>query len=248
MDFMPPVLLLVFSISLGMGLTFFVLLTRRQPHFQRQAGFVVPTRKLKRLGTSFISSWMQRPECWLVIKSRSLLAVQSALGLHNVKPCRWAEGLAAEARLFISPPVDGWVLAVGSGIPDPTEDADACFRFVTEISRKLGQVQLFKASRLLNHHAWVQARSGKIVRAYAWAGRTVWQQGLRTAAEKELKLKCYDYFSCPEPDFFSLSDPLSSNVEKVPLLAARWSFDPGRLDESILGRENGIAGELSRRF
>ena len=71
-------------------------------------------------------------------------------------------------------------------MPDPAVDVDACFRFVVDLSRKLGQVQFFSASRILHHHAWVRVEGGRVVRAYAWAGETLWSQGLRTPAEKEL--------------------------------------------------------------
>src|SRR5256885_14182306 len=51
------------------------------------------------------NSVIGRPSSWLAIKSRNLRAVQSALGLHNAKPCSWIEGLAGEEKLFIAPPV-----------------------------------------------------------------------------------------------------------------------------------------------
>src|SRR5690242_13497681 len=55
----------------------------------------------------FHTSTLKRPDCWLAIKSRNLMAVQQALSLHNPQPCSWAEGLAGstEQRIFVSPPV-----------------------------------------------------------------------------------------------------------------------------------------------
>jgi len=38
------------------------------------------------------------------------------------------------------------------------------------------------------------------------------------------------------------------NVEKVPLLAARWSLDPAAIDERLLAHARGVAGEPSHRF
>ena len=60
---------------------------------------------------------------------------------------------------------------------------------------------------------------------YAWAGRTLWHQGKPTSAEKDLGLKCFDY-AAPEPVPFGQTDAISSNLEKIPMLAARWSLDP----------------------
>ena len=242
---MPVLLLLLFSFALSIGLGIVVWALRRARHRSS-----VPKRKapfiLQAPGERSCS--FRRPACWLAIKSNSLGAVQSALGLHNPKPCSWIEGLAGDEKLFVAPPVTGWILVMGTGLPDPTEDADTCFRFVLRLSRKLGQVQLFCASRVLHHHAWVKANGGKILRAYAWAGKTLWQQGPPTSAEKDLAMKCFDYTDSPEPISFGQPDPIAQNVDKVPHLAACWSLDPGHIDQRFLVREHGVAGEPSGRY
>lgn len=186
---------------------------------------------------------VQRPPAWLAIRSRSLEAVQSALGLGNPQPCTWIEGLSGDRRLFIAPPVRGWILVVGSGLPDPAEDVDACFRFLTGLSRKLGQVQFFSASRVVGHHAWARVEGGRVVRAYAWAERTLWNQGVKTAAELELGVKCLRYLEQPPSAGIGPGDIIASNTEKVPLLAARWSLDPAEIDDRQLEHARGISGD-----
>jgi hypothetical protein len=37
-------------------------------------------------------------------------------------------------------------------------------------------------------------------------------------------------------------------VEKVPILAARWSLDPAKIDDRRLETECGLAGEPSRLY
>jgi len=243
-DIMPVSLLLLIGLAVGTG-TLVVLLLVRHLRRRRPAGEVL---RLPSAYASARSSYARRPSCWLAIKSRDLLAVQSALGLHNPKPCSWMDGLAGEDKLFISPPVNGWILVIGSGLPDPSDDVDACFRFVLGLSRKLGQVQFFSASRVLQHHAWVRADHGHVVRAYAWAGKTIWKQGARTPAEKELDLECFDYGEPAGRGSFGEPDVIGANVDRVPLLAARWSLDPAGIDERCLEQERGIAGEPSRRY
>jgi hypothetical protein len=193
-------------------------------------------------------TFLFRPACWLAIKSRNLLEVQAALELHNPKPCSWVEGLAGEAKLFIAPPVRGWILVMGTGLPAPEEDVDACFRFLLGLSRKLGHVQFFSASSVLHHHAWVRTEKGKVVRAYAWAGATLWDQGARTVAERDLDLRCFSYGETAARACFGEPDVVATNVDKVALLAARWSLDPAGIDERLLAREHGIAGEPSRHY
>lgn len=188
-----------------------------------------------------------RPASWIAVRSRSTQAVQAALGLSNPKPCTWLEGLARDQKLFISPPIQGWVLVAGSRVPDAGDDVDTTFRFLLELSRKLGHVQYFSANRILGHHAWARAEAGRVVRAYAWAGKTLWNQGVKTRAELELGLKCFQYLETPDRAF-GQSDVLATNTEKVPLLAARWSLDPAAVDERALEQARGIAGEPPRLY
>jgi hypothetical protein len=239
-EIMPLLLLLLFSLALSIGIGILVMVIRRV-HAKGGAG----EGALAALKCPYESVCvLRRPGCWLAVKTRSLSAVQTALGLHNPKPCSLTQGFSGEEKLFIAPPVKGWVLVSGSGLPDPGDDVDACFRFVVGLSRKLGQVQFFSASRVLHHHAWVKADRGRVIRAYAWAGRTIWHQGLCTTAEKELEVHCFDYTESADRSYFAGNDLLSSNVDKVPLLAARWSLDPGCIVET----ECGIAGELAYQY
>ena len=181
---------------------------------------------------------------WLAIKGEDPKIVQIALQLHHPTPCSWAEGLveAKEDKLFISPPVSGWILVVGLGLPDPADDVDNFFHFMSRLSRQLGEVQYFNANRVINHHAWILTENGRIYRAYACADTVLWNEGLVTAAEKDLRLRCFDYGT--EFDFFTTRDILSANCEKVGQLAARWSIDP-----HTVTRENwdahGIVGDMS---
>jgi hypothetical protein len=247
-DLIPIVLLLLFGAALGFGvaITLFAWYWRRK-HLAPPAPFEDRLDFLPNFAP-ITRSFLARPASWLTVRSRNLPAVQMALGLHNPRPCTWLEGLATERELFIAPPVNGWILIVGSGLPDPADDIDACFRFVLELSRKLGQVQFFNASAISGQHAWVRAEAGRIVRAYAWAGETLWNQGIKTRAELELGLKCFHYLETPDFAPFGQPEIISANVGKVPLLASRWSFDPASVDQRWLEQAPGIAGEAPGHF
>src|SRR5437667_9228916 len=45
--------------------------------------------------------YSRRPFCWLAVKGHNVLPVQTALCLHNPKPCSWMDGLAGQEKLFI---------------------------------------------------------------------------------------------------------------------------------------------------
>jgi hypothetical protein len=248
-DLFAVLLLALLGFSLSTGVTMVILLKRRG-HW-RPLPMTPPSRAFEERPFSVSNhgnAFVVRPTSWLAIKSRNLAAVQSALGLHNAKSCSWVEGLACNDKLFIAPPVRGWILVFGSGLPDPADDVDQCFRFLAALSHRLGHLQFFSASRILHHHSWVRMETGRVIRAYAWSGRTQWQQGPGTAAEAELGLTCLPYGDWLERSSFGLPDGVVSNVDKVPLLAARWSLDPAGIEEQFMAHERGIAGEPSRRY
>ncbi len=247
-DLITGLLLAIFLVTLGIGLLCLFLVI----HFLRTGRLVnrrnkglhgpLNDRRLPHPGLG----WLCR---WLAIKSIHPLRVQEALQLTKPTPCSWAEAIAAaqEQRLFISPPIGGWVLVLGSALPDPAEDVDRCYMLLLELSRKLGHVQFFSLNRALNHHAWAQASHGQILRAYAWAGQTLWNQGRPTRAEVELRMKCFDYAEPLQQIRFADPNPVAQNTEKVPLLAARWSIDPAAIDPRVLRENRGITGKLSWR-
>jgi hypothetical protein len=238
---MPIFLLMLFAVALRIGTGIVIVVLRREAAREEPT----PIAGGIRTETAFKPAVLHRPSCWMAVKGRSPLRVASALGLEPVKRCTWWQGLIGDEKLFISPPASGWILIVGSGLPDPAEDIDAAFRLIIDLSRKLGQAQFFVASPVLRQHAWVNAEKGKVLRAYAWAGKTLWNQGAQTRLERELGMKCFDYGE-EGPDSYSQPDFIGVNVEKVPLLAAHWSVDPGQIDGNRLETECGLACESLR--
>lgn len=182
---------------------------------------------------------------WLAIKALHPAPVLEALPIARATPCSWEEGLARtfNRKLFVSPPINGWILVLGGALPDPAEDIDRCYLFLTGLSRKLGHVQFFNMNRTLNHHAWVIVDKGHVVRAYAWGGQTLWNEGPITPAEIDLELASYDYGESPRPRR-DRQNPLATTTERVPQLAARWGMDPAALSRCLTEDRVGLAGEL----
>lgn len=247
-DLIATLLILVFGMALGIALICLLLVV----YFLRTGRLA--TRRDSRRPESIPGSWKLpssfygTPCRWLAIRTTNMHWVQTALRLHNPAPCSWEEGLSAahEQKLFIAPPVAGWILVFGSNLPDPAEDVDRCFHFIANLSRKLGEVQFFSFNRVVSHHAWVHADQGHVQRAYAWAGRTLWNQGRLSRAEQELRLRCFDYGESAERIYFAHGSPAILNTERVPLLASRWSIDPTAINARMLRESHGIAGEMSR--
>ena len=191
------------------------------------------------------ASVFETPSRWLAVRSQNPQAVQAALGVQHPRACVWSDALATpfEPRLFISPPVNGWIVVMGCDLPDPSDDIDECFKFLTGLSHKLGEVQFFSRNRAVSHHGWARLSGGKVLRAYAWAGETLWNQGLVTRAEYDLKLRSLDYAQTAEAFGLAERELLALNTERVVRLAATWSIDPTAVEGSHL-ESKGIAGDL----
>jgi len=212
----------------------------------RRAQVLTPTPPCRETLLPFQTVFGARPPLWMAVRAADPQRVQAALGLNRAAPCSWSEGMTGRREFFVGPPIAGWIIVTGAGPPNPSCDVDKCFIFLTRMSRQLGQIQYFQADRILHHHAWARAENGVVTRAYAWAGETIWSQGLKTAAEIELSMKCFGYGEDPDMNLWASVEWARANVGKVPLLATNWSLDPARINERVRNHADGIAGESSR--
>ena len=189
---------------------------------------------------------------WAAIKDVTRDSVVEELELEKTREADWAAGieaayedgvsgiagLAGAGSVFVTPAIDGWVLVVGNGLP--------CFGnkgqmhpplpFAERLSAKLNtEVQFFATHRTVSHDAWVLARSGVLVRAFAVAdGNVLVNQGAPTPEEAPLELE--------KPD------PISRvNEDRTHELAGRWSVNPMTFDErkDVVGP--GTLGKLTKK-
>ena len=248
-DLTPFLLILGFFFVVGVG-GLFVALVIRAHRRTGQLTNIMGERLFWRPETLSWEPMFDAPFRWLAIRGTSPAAIQLALGLRNPKPCSWEEGLhsAFDHRLFVSPSVNGWILVMGTDLPDPAEDSDLSYHFLTRLSRDLGEVQFFSMNRMFGHHAWVMLEKGRVVRAYAHAEETLWNEGEMTEDERSLRIVTYDYCEMPTKSFFHYADPLGASTEKVTALAARWSVDPTTVDFRRLRGHQGISGRFPSRL
>ena len=233
---------LIAGILLGLilGITavggFFYLFTRR--HLQRSVvrRSSIRSRKLA----------VELPETWLAVHCANPRAVQDALRLNNARPCSCQEGMQSQDdnHLFITPPVRGWTLVVGPGLPVPERDVDEIYHLLVRLSLSLGEVCYFHSRTALDHHAWGNAVLGRIQRGYAWTDGCLWNQGKVTKAENDLKLDLSPIGRTLEELTFTERQNLTDNTTRLQELASRWSVSPIHLRELPANFHVGIAGEL----
>jgi hypothetical protein len=244
-DATPFILLVLFLVTFLAGVVFMAFAARwhRLAMERTQLAGARFVTALHSENVASLDSIGRRPKLWLAIHTPDAAGVFNALGLDHPQPGHWSQCAPGSGLMFVSVPVNGWTLVCGDGIPDPAEDVDRCFRFLSNLSIALGHVQLFSTSAVLDDHAWARLESGRVIRAYAWAaGQTLWNQGQITDDERRFGLKCFGYGECTDPQDWRLRERITENLVKVPLLAARWSLDPAELESVPSNRASGAAG------
>jgi hypothetical protein len=185
------------------------------------------------------------PARWLAIRADSADPVREALGLEYARPCVWSAALHTpfEPRLFIAPPVNGWVLVMGCDVPDPQADVDEFFLFLSRLSARLGTVRFFQRNPRVEHHGWAALKDGQVERAYVWCGAVLWNQGGMTREEQRLGMVCLPYGAALDDLDAAGVEVLGENTDRVLRLADRWSLNPLTVRAGALAG-TGIAGVL----
>jgi len=114
-------------------------------------------------------------QAWLAIAGGDPAAVLEALGLRDLGPVPWREGIdlayLTDDRVAVTPPLPGardlgWILATGRVYLQQNAD-------VIGLSETLGaEVQFFATHRVTELHRWQRAVKGELVRAFGYVGQT----------------------------------------------------------------------------
>ncbi|WP_285558719.1 hypothetical protein [Actinoplanes regularis] len=114
-------------------------------------------------------------QAWLAIAGRDQVAVIAALGLRDLGPVRWRDGLdlahLTGDRVAVTPPLPGardtsWVLVAGRWLLNPGPDVVALSGVLET------EVQYFATHRVTELHRWQRAVKGDLVRAFGYVGQT----------------------------------------------------------------------------
>jgi hypothetical protein len=203
---------------------------------------------------------------WFAAQTHDPAALADALGLTNVRSSTWSAGIEAAYAtppafsVFLTPPVRGWVLAVGRGLPTPG-DEPAFEASLLALAQRFPELQFFATYRVSEFHAWARAIEGRIVRLFASSGErgeVMANSGELTADERALGLPDLGRLG-PEgatERLLTLDEALAggkaagqrssvfADEEDVILLARAWSVDPTILEEMDLPPSLGLIGWL----
>jgi hypothetical protein len=86
---------------------------------------------------------------WVAVRAKNPFLVAKALRLESRHPANWSSGLQAAYRgwVFVTPPIDGWVLATSKGLPSiyPHNSADpGAGSFAAGLAMQFEDVQYFQ--------------------------------------------------------------------------------------------------------
>jgi hypothetical protein len=188
---------------------------------------------------------------WFALKTSDPASVLNALEIGDATPSNWESGLAAvyasrgnDWWLFVSPSINGWVLAVSTAWAYPVAIEAQCQgeyqhgiggRFDVLFSRlmkKLDDVQFFGGHRVSDFVTWARALKGKPIRIFGWCGSdgaVLVNVGEQTPEEAKL-------------GFLDLSGLSPSDAgEKIFAVAEEQSAEEDALVTSGLSRKEALA-------
>jgi len=144
---------------------------------------------------------------WFAVATEDAALVARVLGLVGVQVANWQTGLKMavkidpfsrnlDRKVFLTPPLNGWVLVVGGALPYPTElsDTDANFNAITNrfdnlmlrLSSHFPEVQYSASHRVSDFVTWTR-RTERLYRSFTYADGWVYlNRGSQTKEERAL--------------------------------------------------------------
>ena len=188
---------------------------------------------------------------WIAVRTGDNQAVAEAMGLREIKICNWLDGVSIaydreSHRVFITPPLRGWVLAAGWTLPpnDLPETAQKLKTLLENLGHRFSEVQYFGTYRVADYHSWIRLVNGNVVRAYAYGdGETFLNVGEPDQAEAAIRETFLREFGRKHPEVGKDYEYMPDE-EDVMSIATTWSIDPSRLEEMGLPPGVGLVGEL----
>ena len=172
---------------------------------------------------------------WLAVKGNDPQEIAAATGIRKLQPCNWAIGIESAYRdaVFVTPPIDGWVLLPGVAGSFPDADSNDGItevkKLLNDLSIRFGEAQYFGTHRGVGYVSWLRSINGEIIRAYAHAdGNTLIVEGQPTPIEQQYQL--VNTLS-EEPGYQEREDLTYACEEEVMTIAGAWSVNPSTLHE-----------------
>jgi hypothetical protein len=179
---------------------------------------------------------------WFAIPAEDSARVISVFRFKNARPANWVAGVQTVysdlRHAFVTPPVDGWTLVLGLGLPsfDTEERTREFLAFIDTVAASFPDFYYFGTHRVVDFHSWVRVSDRKIQRAYAYLGErgeTLYESGSKTEEEIALGFDFFDERSheAASEAYFEREDLRYPNEEDVMRISAAWTINTQTLDQ-----------------
>lgn len=195
---------------------------------------------------------------WFAVRSESLRDVADAIGVSDARDVHWNEGVVTayseDSLVFVCPPVEGWILAVGTSLLNLADQEPAFAAVASLVSERLGgaEVHYFASHRVVEAHGWARCKGGQVQRAFLYvgsSGETPVDFGGQSDEERALSFRFFDEQSeeAADDDYWERTDLDFPTETHVMRLAQAWSIDPSSLGERGINFPNGLMGRVDVR-
>lgn len=159
---------------------------------------------------------------WIAVKTDYREKVAASLKLKNLELANWSHGIekANENHVFLTPNINGWILAVGWGLGEVWKKTE----LLEKLSREYGEAQFFLTHTGAYSHTYIRYANGEMIRhLHCEEGEILTNEGTPTKLESTLD------FTNTLPD-----ENLVLN------LAAEWSVNPNLLEQAQYADVEGL--------
>lgn len=225
---------------------------RRSSHSDNEPAF---PPKVEISATPDLPVSFGRKTLWIAVPTEETADVVQCLGLSDAQPSNWHSGFAAASRypsdyVFVTPAVQGWVFALGTGLPDPSDPMtfSRWQSLLISLSTRFGRALFFASHRVSSYSAWAVFQGGRQLRLFAYADQIIHNAGDPLPDEAVLMAHLPDPDS-PEAatdDYWERQDLRAPDEDDVLTLAASWSVDPSKIELLQLPPSVGTVGQLPR--
>lgn len=133
---------------------------------------------------------------WLTVPTTEPGRLGEELGVKGMEPCNWSMGIRRaynEDAVFITPPVDGWCMVVGEGLPYPDveEESKRLKALLERLSGVYGGAFCFGSYITVGMECWFRAEEGRMVRSFVYMeGKIFEEEGQPIDGEVPIDARC----------------------------------------------------------
>lgn len=188
---------------------------------------------------------------WIALKANSSEEVAKYLEFTKQNSVDWIEGTirAYEGEIFITPPLDEWILIHGMGLPSPDSKFGnhESVELLNFLSNKYGEVFLFGNHRVSSVAFWSKSKNGILNRLYVVADGI--GESIGEPSKLELKWNLIDLTPGVEaPNEDEWDGYLYPGEDEVIEMAKFWSINPMDISKLQNVEGKGIVGRMNNRL